>query len=82
MEEIRKKKLKIAIQNGMCINTICKIDDDKLNGEHNYNALLIIKAQDMLEMLIRVEDEQSKHGYVTSDTHSEIIELIKEATEI
>lgn len=66
-------------------STIGKHDYDlsiQPTDEYIYNALLISKAPEMLEMLKKVEEEQSEHGYVTSDTHSQVIELIKEATEI
>lgn len=48
--------------------------------EAKANAKLISKAPEMLEMLKKVEEEQCEYGHVTSETHCEIIDLIKEAT--
>ena len=45
-------------------------------SERNYNALLISKAPDMLEMLTNVKD------YLASDVRDKVEQLIKEATEL
>lgn len=84
-----KKGLTITIQNGIELNPICKIDDDKLNCEHKYNALLISKAPEMLEMLNYISNEtdqicnDSCMGYIVDhDDMDKLRKLIKEATEL
>lgn len=78
-----KKKSKIIIQNGVQIDIICKVDDDKLNCEHNYNALLISKAPEMLKFIYELVSDY-ENGLIED---LEIVtdrakQLIKEATEI
>lgn len=78
-----KKKSKIIIQNGVQIDLICKVDDDKLNCEHNYNALLISKAPEMLEFLNQLS-YACENGFIQDlqELGESAKKLIKEATEI
>lgn len=53
-----------------------------LANDWEFNALLISKAPEMLEMLENIE-HKLKNGYnITSSDHTKILQLIKEATEL
>lgn len=57
--------------------TIADCENRTLKGnEEQYNALLISKAPEMLEMLNDIK------GYLGSDKRAEVEQLIKEATEL
>jgi hypothetical protein len=62
--------------------TICTLvatdfDSDK---EFESNALLISKAPEMLDMLNKIAPTLERYGEI--EQHKEVIELIKEATEL
>lgn len=60
------------------INKDCYSNDDEAVA----NALLISKATEMLDLLKKVVEQQHLLGCITSEAQKEIIQLIKEATEI
>ncbi|MDV4026524.1 hypothetical protein CMT52_19540 [Elizabethkingia anophelis] len=77
-----KGKWEFHESKGLFITTVGAIfRKDKSRLEQRSNAKLISKAPEMLEMLKKVEEEQCEYGHVTSETHCEIIDLIKQATE-
>ena len=59
---------------------VCKVQNNGIiqSEEGNYNALLISKAPDMLEMLQYL----NRRGGLGLDIHNKIEQLIKQATEL